>query len=140
MAEPYYATVAALRAEPDVADTDPPSDATLVARLQDAEDLIDRILGRGGIDTTTGRVLTPANLAAWQAAKLERATVKVAAVLVDDPQAFAPPRADSIEGPVFKLSGLKAGATPAGETALRAAVALLDQAGLRAGLTGRAVV
>lgn len=126
-----YATVADLRADPAIPDAAPPTDAELEAKIADAEDLIDRLLGPVGVDAATGRALTPSVLADWQAGKLERATVILARTAYADAAAFAPPRAKSIEGPSFKLTDLRGGMSPAGEVALRQAVALLDQAYLR---------
>ena len=130
-----YATLDDLRADPDVAD-DLAADVG-EARIADAEDLIDRILGYYGTDPNTGRKLIPADLEAWRADKLKRATLKVAVTLVGDPGALLPPVAQTIQGPVFTLTNVTGNMKPAGTSAVRAAVALLDQANLRR-LTARA--
>lgn len=132
-----YATVEALRADPAIGDADPPTDATLEARLVDAEDLIDRVIGPHGIDEATGRALIPGDLDDWRTAKIARATIILARTAITTPGAFDPPAGGTIEGPVFKVSNITGGMSPAGTTALRAAVALLDQAGVRR-LTARA--
>lgn len=84
MAEPIYATASALRTALGVNSTTL-SDGTATALLIDAEDAIDGMLGGRMIDPATGRRVVPAAVATWQADKLSRATVKVAALMYGNP-------------------------------------------------------
>lgn len=128
--DPSYATVAVLRAEPDVPDGEPPLDGELANKLLEAEDLIDRIAGARGVDVATGRKFVPARMSAGAALALERATVILAVEVYRDPAAFAPAAAKTVSGPDFTLTDV-AGLQPAGANALRRAAALLDVYRLR---------
>jgi hypothetical protein len=103
-----YVTVAELRAEPEVPDAAPPSDATLEALIEQAEDRIDELLGPWSIQTSgasEGRKIAEVDVETWQWSKLRRATVRLAARLYDDPSSAQGPAYASISGPDFSQSG-----------------------------------
>jgi hypothetical protein len=103
-----YATVAELRAEPEVPDAAPPADATLEALLTQAEDQIDEWLGGWPLQTTgpsAGRKIAQTGVQAWQWAKLKRATLRLAARLYATPDILAGAQWQSISGPDFSKSG-----------------------------------
>lgn len=128
-----YATVAELRADPNVGNADPPSDATLEGYIGDVEDLVDRLIGPRALVTTgtaIGRKYDPAGLSDVKVDALRRATVALAVELVKSPAAFDPPRAQSVSGPDFSMTNL-AGLAPASTKAVIRAAAILDGANLR---------
>jgi hypothetical protein len=100
-----YVTTDQLRAEPEVPVGDPPSDADLEAIIARAEDQIDAWLPGLPIDEATGRAIVETNVAAWQWARLQRATVRLAAHLYADPDILEPTRYDEISGPDFSKKG-----------------------------------
>lgn len=133
MAEPYYATVAELRADPDVPDSEPPTDATLEALIVEAEDLVDRLIGPRDVRPDTGRkydATDTGGLTAGQRDALRRATLALAAEAYADPMAFLPPAGGSISGPDFSVSNPAPG-TPRGRAELRRVAGLLDANALR---------
>lgn len=104
----YYATVAQLRAEPEVPNAAPPDDATLEALLEQASDQIDEWIGPRPIVTTgaaTGRLVDEDVVAAWQWSKLQRAVVRLAARLYADPNVLQGAAWNAISGPDFSKSG-----------------------------------
>jgi hypothetical protein len=103
MPEPYYATADDLRAELDVDDT-VLSDAAAIKLIEDAEDVIDSMLGARPVDDTTGRKVVQADVESWRFVKLTRATVKVAARLSEDPTILTA-QYTSVSGPDFSFSG-----------------------------------
>jgi hypothetical protein len=128
--EPIYCTVEELRAELELDSEAVPDDGMAKRAIEDAEDIIDRILGGWfwGPNEDTGRKVTQGDVMAWQWTKLTRATMKLSARLYRDPslleQAY-----ESESGPDFSHSGPKGGAlvTMIGVQVL----ALLDDSGLR---------
>jgi hypothetical protein len=129
LTEPIYCTAAALRTELALNEAALP-DAAATSKIQDAEDVIDRMLGGWfwGPNEQTGRKVTQGDVMPWQWAKLTRATVKLAARLYNDPS-----RLEQIyeitRGPDFSAQGLKGGALVhiIGVQVL----ALIDDSGLR---------
>lgn len=104
----YYATVAQLRAEPEVPDVAPPDDATLEALIEQASEQIDEWLGPRGMITTgdaAGRLVDQDVVAAWQWTKLQRAVVRLAARLFATPDILTGSQWQSISGPDFSKSG-----------------------------------
>lgn len=99
-----YATVAQLRAEPEVPDADPPSDATLEGWIAQAEDQIDEWLGAWPVQPD-GRKIVQVDTEAWRWDKISRATVRLAARLFANPNVLAAARYTSISGPDFSKSG-----------------------------------
>lgn len=134
-AGPSYATPDALRAEVEV-DAVALTDAQADRLIRAAERRVDRLVGPALV-LESGRKFDPAALGATYAARLQEATLVLAAAEHRSPGAFAPPRAKSVKGPDFELTDV-AGAAPAAAGALREAAAILDGAGLRA-LTARGV-
>lgn len=127
-----YATVGDLRAELTRPADSELADRDAEARILAAEDLIDRLVGARTVSADTGRKIRPSSLAAWQATKLKRATVLIAAAGARDPAAFERAAYDTVEGPDFKVGRpIEGGLTPAGRDALIRACALLDEARLR---------
>jgi len=131
MAEPYYTTATALRTELGVDNTTLP-DADALKIIQNAEDLVDELLGGWPIDRTTLRKVVQANVEAWQWTLLGRSTVKLAAQLYRDPELARRREWTNIKGPDFQVSG------PAGGGIFTDVLAPLNQSGLR-NLTGRAL-
>lgn len=134
--EPIYCTTAELVTELEVGEGAVPDDAIARRAIEDAEDLIDRVLGGWywGPNEQTGRKVVQGDVMAWQWTKLTRATVKLAARLYRDPslleQSF-----EATRGPDFSVQGPKGGALVRimGVQVL----ALLDDSGLRR-IVGRA--
>lgn len=122
----------------------PDPEATRLIEL--AEDRLDRIVGPGPVDVTTGRAVMLTGLAAWRLAKLAQATNTIAGLLRTNPAAFVPRDDVQSKGPDFEVvtrANVVSGRYNSGlpqETidALRMAAGLLDAAGLRR-LTARAV-
>lgn len=127
MAEPYYTTAANLNTELDTT----LDGARAVALIQDAEDLIDELLGFWPIDEDTGRKIVEDQVEAWQWEKLGRATLKLAAKLYRQPELVDGLQYKSISGPDFSFSG------PVGSALGRQIIGLLNDSDLRR-LTGRA--
>lgn len=103
----YYATVAQLRAEPEVPDAAPPDDATLEALIAQASDQIDEWIGARPIVETggaAGRKIDQAVVIGWQWTKLQRAVVRLAARLYADPGILTGPQWGSVSGPDFSKS------------------------------------
>lgn len=128
-----YATVADLRADPTVPDAAPPDDATLEGYIRTAELAVERLIGPRGVTTVgaaAGYKYDPARLPATGVDALREAVVVIAAELVRNPEALDRPRAQSISGPDFSMTNI-AGVAPAAARALEAAVAILDNVGLR---------
>lgn len=103
-----YATVAELRAEPEVPDAAPPPDADLEAKITQAEEQIDDWLGGWLVNTTgpsSGRKIAQLDVEAWQWAKLRRATIRLAAHLYADPNVLVAAGYQSVSGPDFSKSG-----------------------------------
>lgn len=135
-----YATVADARARTEVPD-DPGelSDARLEELIEEAELLVDRLVGVRAASSTTGRkwnVAAGTALSAGAVAALRASTVDAVVALVVDPEAFSPPAGESISGPDFTVTKAAA-ATPRGQAALRKIASRLDSFGLRV-LTARA--
>lgn len=109
--EPYYCTTAELVAELEVGEGTVPDDTIAIRAIQDAEDLIDRLLGGWywGPNELTGRKVTQGDVMAWQWSKLQRATVKLAARLYRDPSVLEQVY-QVVSGPDFTASGPKGGA------------------------------
>jgi hypothetical protein len=128
MPEPYYTTTAALIAEPGLAAVSA-ADATKI--IENAEDLIDELLGGWPIDKTTGRKIVQAQVEAWQWTKLGRATLKLAVALYKEPDLARRNRWASEKGPDFAVSG------PIGGAIATEVLAPLNQSGLRR-IAGRA--
>lgn len=126
MAEPYYTTEAALETELGTTLDTP----VAVALIQDAEDLIDELLGGRPVDETTGRKVVEADVDSWQWDKLERATLKLAAAIYSDATINSGAVYDSESGPDFSRSGRLTASTLAGVVGRRV-MALLNQSGLR---------
>lgn len=129
-----YATVADLRADPNVPDAPPPDDATLEGYLRTAELTVDRLIGPRAVNTLDGPAqgykYDPARLPAVGVTALRDAVIVLAVELYRNPEALDRPRAQSIQGPDFKLDNV-AGVAPAMGRALEAAVVILDNVGLR---------
>lgn len=104
MAEPYYATIVGLRALLGVDNVALP-DPRALELLEDAEDVIDDLLGARPVDDTTGRKVVVGEVEGWQAAKLARATLKVAARLYREPGLVSQQRWDREKGPDFEVQG-----------------------------------
>lgn len=120
---PFYATASQLRDELDI-DEAQLSNAQADRVLNDAEDLIDHLLGARSVDDTTGRKVVSADVESWQFTKLARATVKLAARLTRDPTLNERFYA-TISGPDFSRSG------PLGSPWGEDVEALLNASGLR---------
>lgn len=130
MAEPYYTTAALLQGELGLSAVQFP-DAAAIKVIEDAEDLVDELLGGWPPDKTTGRKIVQAKVEAWQWTKLGRATVKLAAALYRDPELARRNRWASEKGPDFAVSG------PIGGAIATEVLAPLNQSGLRR-VAGRA--
>lgn len=103
-----------------------------IATIENAEDVIDDLLGRPTSDpATTGRKVVQTDVEAWQWAKLKRATIKLAAALWANPNLVGGRRWRSESGPDFSFSG------PQGSQVGGQVLALLTASGLRH-LAGRA--
>jgi hypothetical protein len=131
LAEPIYCTVAELVAELEAQEASGIPDTTRAIRqIEDAEDLIDRLLGGWywGPNEETGRKVTQGDVMSYQWAKLTRATVKLAARLYQQPKLLDQVY-QAVRGPDFSFTGPKGGAlvTIIGVQVL----ALLDDSGLR---------
>lgn len=133
-AGPSYTTPDALRAELEL-DAAALTDATADRLIRDAERRIDRIAGAWAI-RLDGRKFAPAELGPTIGARLQDATLILAAAAQRNPGAFTPPAGKSVIGPDFRVMDI-AGLPPAGQVALRDAAAILDVANLRT-LTARA--
>lgn len=133
--EPIYCTVTELRTELQVDESALP-EAAAIRVIEDAEDMIDRLLGGWfwGPNEETGRKVTQGDVMGWQWAKLSRATTKLAARFHTTPGALDQVY-QSVSGPDFSMSGPKGGALVSliGVQVL----ALLDDSGLRQ-IAGRA--
>lgn len=129
MPEPYYATAEALRDELELDSTALPDDAA-TKLLENAEDVVDRLLGAWPANTTTGRKITEADVEPWQFAKLARATVKLAAKLHATPDLIEP-GFSRVKGPDFEIEG------PIGSRLGTEVLAPLEDSNLRR-LAGRA--
>lgn len=122
MPEPYYCTVAEFEAETGATATGTKG----IATIENAEDVIDDLLGRPTSDpATTGRKVVQTDVEAWQWAKLKRATVKLAAALWANPNLVGGRRWKSESGPDFSFSG------PQGSQVGTQVLALLNASGLR---------
>jgi hypothetical protein len=103
-----YTTVALVRAEPEVPDAAPPSDAELEALIAQAEDQVDDWLGAWPIRVvgpSAGRKIVQAEVVSWQWNKLQRAVTRLAARLHVEPALLRTPEWDSVSGPDFSRSG-----------------------------------
>lgn len=100
---PTYQTAAALRTELGFDATTLP-DAAADKILLTAEDLVDGALGPRPVDITTGRRVVQANVEAWQWAKLQRATLKLAVGLYGNPNLATGTRYRRVSGPDFSFS------------------------------------
>lgn len=132
-----YATIADVRAMPEVPDVAPPSDATLEELITQAEDQIDVWLGLWDIDPATGRKIVQADVEPWRFAKLKRATARLAARLYATPTILAAREWGTIEGPDFKKSN-PIGSAAAPSSRMPDVVGALNASGLRV-LSARAV-
>lgn len=134
--EPIYCTTAQLVAELEVGSDAVPDNAVATRTIEDAEDLIDRMLGGWfwGPNEQTGRKVTQGDVMPWQWSKLTRATVKLAARLYRDPSVLDQVY-QTISGPDFSASGPKGGALV--KMIGVQVLALLDDSGLRR-IAGRA--
>jgi hypothetical protein len=130
MAEPYYCSTEELRGELEVGEGTVPDDTIAKRTIEDAEDLVDRMLGGWfwGPNELTGRKVTEGDVMAWQWAKLKRATVKLAARIYRDPSLLDQVY-EAIRGPDFSMQGPKGSALVhmIGVQVL----ALIDDSGLR---------
>lgn len=81
------------------------TDLAAASLLDDAEDVVDGLLGAWPIDPTTGRKIHLGQVQSWQADRLRRLTVKMAALLYDKPLLLDDPRWTSVRGPDFAFSG-----------------------------------
>lgn len=124
MPEPYYCTAQDLRDKLGL-DTTALSDAAAAAFIETAEDLIDEDLGARPIDETTGRKVVISDIETWQATKLKRATVNLAALLHAKPDLTDPGKYTEITGPDFSFKG------PVGSRFGDTVDAPLNQSGLR---------
>ena len=129
MAEPYYITQAELEAELGGITLDA---AEAVGIIQDAEDLIDSLLGFYTPDSDTGRKIVEDDVEAWHWVKLGRATLKLAAKIYADPTILDGQQWNSVSGPDFSFSGRLSSQIP------NQVIVLLNDTGLRR-MTGRAV-
>lgn len=134
--EPIYCTAAELRAELEAQNGPSLDDAAAIRAIEDAEDLIDRLLGGWywGPNEESGRKVTQGDVMPWQWTKLTRATVKLSARLFTDPSVLDQVYA-SVRGPDFSATG------PLGGALVKMigvqVLALLDDSGLRR-IAGRA--
>jgi hypothetical protein len=128
--EPYYCTTEELRAELEVGEGTVPDDTIAKRTIEDAEDLVDRMLGGWfwGPNEQTGRKVTEGDVMSWQWAKLKRATVKLSARIYRDPSLLEQVY-EATRGPDFSMQGPKGGALVhlIGVQVL----ALIDDSGLR---------
>lgn len=109
MPEPYYTTEAEVEAILAVSlDT-----AVAVDLIQDAEDIIDQLLGNWPVDDTTGRKIVEADVETWQWEKLGRATAKLAAKMYTDATISDGANWDEMWGPDFKFKGAIGSTLPA---------------------------
>lgn len=104
MAEPYYCTVSELRDHLSVSQA-VLDDTHATSLIEDAEDVVDDMLGARTVDSDTGRKVVEADVDAWRFAKLKRATLRVAAMLYQQPKLLTTRRWETEEGPDFKVSG-----------------------------------
>lgn len=128
-----YITEAELLAEPDVPDDTAAAD--IQRAIDQAEDQIDDWLGARPRDPATGRLVVEQHVEAWQWSKLKRATVRLAAKLVLNPDLFTPAAYDEIAGPDFRKKGPRSAVAAAG---LSDVSLPLNSSGLRV-LSARAV-
>lgn len=124
MAEPYYCTIAELRDHLNVTE-DTLGDAAALVVIEDAEDVIDSMLGARNVDDVTGRKVVEADVDAWRFTKLTRATLKVAAILYAQPGVLTRQQWQKQSGPDFTMEG------PSGDLFGSDVGAVLDQSGLR---------
>ena len=124
MPGPYYCTNNDLRAELAVDNTVLP-DVRAARLIADAEDIADSLLGAWPVDETTGRKIVPAKVEGWQADKLARFTVTLAARLYREPGTVDVRRWRSESVPDFSVAG------PVGGVLSPALLGLLDGSGLR---------
>lgn len=130
MPEPYYCTADQLRTAAGVEEA-ALSDEAAIVLIEDAEDIIDHLLGGWPVDPTTGRKIVEAEVEDWQWNKLVRATYKLAAACYENPDLAKSDRWNAIAGPDFSFSG------PLGGDIKRNVLLPLDQSNLRR-LGGRA--
>lgn len=124
MAEPYYCTANELRDHLSVSEVTL-GDARAISLIEDAEDVIDDMLGVRTVDSETGRKVVPDQVDAWRFLKLKRATLKVAGQLYSKPGMLTDRRWETQEGPDFKVSG------PVGSLFGTDVEMALNQSGLR---------
>lgn len=131
--EPYYCTNDDVRAEPGLSGL---SDADATRLIEDAEDIVDDLLGAWPINLITGRKIYNVGALDWQLAKLARATAKIAALIYANPDLFRQRQYKSVRGPDFAFTDETG---PGGITSIvgRDVMAILGQSGLRR-LTTRA--
>jgi predicted transcriptional regulator len=127
-----YTTPGAVREELGV-DSSVLTNSAATRLIVDAEDVIDSMLGSWWADENTGRKVTPADVEQWQAAKLDRATAKMATAIYRNPKLITGQQYNRIKGPDFEREG------PTGAVIGSAIVTLLDDSGLRR-LGGRATL
>lgn len=130
-----YATVAQVRAEPEVPDAAPPADAEIEALITQAEDHLDAWLGSWAIQVdgpSAGRKIVQADIEAWQWTKLQRAATRLAARLFAKPSLLQGPEYGQTSGPDFSTSKWRGIAARIPDV-----VAPLNSSGLR-NLSGRA--
>lgn len=130
MPEPYYTTADDLRAELGVAE-EVLADPAAVKIIEDAEDLIDALLGSHPLDLDTGRKIVEADVEPARFAKLSRATYKLAALIYQNPGLATDARWRREKGPEFEVED------PIGGAIATAVILPLNQSGLRI-LTGHA--
>lgn len=128
MAEPYYCTAVELRDHLSVSDVTLP-DARALQLIEDAEDVIDDLLGARTVDEASGRKVVQADVDAWRFTKLKRATLKVAGQLYAKPDLLTARRWRSESGPDFAVSG------PLGSVLGEDVELALNQSGLRRMMT-----
>lgn len=126
----HYTTPTAVRVALGVAE-DALSDEAAYVLIEDAEDILDHLLGGWPIDPTTGRKIVQAEVEDWQWVKLMRAATKLTGLLFENPDLVKSDRWQSESGPDFSFSG------PIGGQIKRSVLLPLDQSELRR-LGGRA--
>lgn len=124
MPEPYYTTAADLQTALGVT-SEVLSDAQATVFIEDAEDVIDELLGGYPIDETTGRKIVEANVDAHRFAKLKRATTKLAALLYQNPDLVSNRQWMREKGPDFEFEG------PLSGVIAKTVLIPLNQSGLR---------
>lgn len=126
-----YATVADVRARPDVADDRDEAEVELA--IGHAEDLVDRLVGPRTASATTGRkwnVAAGTGLSVAAVDALRDVTAELAALELNDAGAFTPPAGESVSGPDFSISA-PSSRSPAASAAIDRAAAKLDALNLR---------